>query len=75
MASDASRFSLRPPHVVRLRSLAKGPKVYRAGDSLNLTLVRRGLIEATGQAAPPLRREYAITDQGRAALREADRAN
>lgn len=56
----------------RLRMLMGRPRFYKP-DAVMRWLQRRALIEATGQEEADGRRvEYAITDQGRDALRQTD---
>lgn len=57
-------------YLTRLRMLAEGPQVYVVTDTLNPPLAKRGLIVPTGRAVDHHRREYEITDAGRAVLAE-----
>ena len=57
-------------YVTRLRMLAEGPRTYTATDTVNPVLVRQGLIIDTGRDLSRSRREYAITEAGRAVLHD-----
>ncbi|MEA1832077.1 hypothetical protein U8607_08275 [Methylobacterium durans] len=52
----------------RLGILARAPRAYAPGDAQIQALQNRGLVEPTGRVDAEARREWTITDAGRAAL-------
>lgn len=75
MASDDCRDDEAPLaswHLKRLRCIAAGPRLYGRWDTVNAFLMTRGLIAATERDAGPHKREYAITEAGRAALPQSE---
>jgi hypothetical protein len=69
---------LRQSIVERLRVIARGPRCYGQGNTAIAGLLKRGLVQETGRAVPrhpytgQPRREYEITEAGRAVLSEQD---
>jgi hypothetical protein len=67
---------LRNKLVQMLQRMAHGPRAYQPNNSEAAVLLKMGLIQETGGAAQKnpytgqLRREYEITDAGRAVLAE-----
>lgn len=58
-------------HLKRLRCLAAGPRLYGRWDTVNAFLMTRGLITATERGASSHKREYTVTEAGRAVLSQA----
>ena len=61
-------------YLTRLRVLPERPRAYGVTDTVNPPLMRRGLIVPTSRDLGRYRREYEITEAGRAVLREQTNA-